>query len=103
MFSWMGEALNTLTVSTIANFDHFRAKTHILHTKALLSCFLVMFLYPNPGKKVGNDMLKYILDFKIGFSWMGDALPVPTIAKFDHFERPKHTFYTQKHCYHDFW
>ena len=45
-----------------------------------------MFLYPNPGKKVGSDMLKYFFDFKIGFYWMGDALTVPTIANFDHFK-----------------
>ena len=60
----------------------FGSKTHILHTGALFSYFLVMFLYPYLGKKLTGTCLNTFLNIKVGFSWIGDALTAPRIANF---------------------
>ena len=44
------------------------------------------FFIAQPQKKVDWYLFKYFLDIKVGFSWMGDALRVPTMAHFDHFK-----------------
>ena len=79
-FSLMDEAL---TVPIIANFDHFKDQnTRFAHWSTVIMIFGDVFI-GQPRQKVVRDLLKY---FKVGFSWMGEALTVPTIANFDHFK-----------------
>ena len=77
---------DTLTVPIIAIFDHFKGQnTHFILCSTVFTISGNVFI-PYPRQKVGSDMFKYFLGIKIGFSWMGDALTLTTIANFDHFK-----------------
>ena len=78
--------VEALTVPTIANFDHFKGQNkHFAHWSIVIMIFGDVFI-AQPRQKVDRDLLKNFLDFKIGISWIGEALTVPSIANFDHFK-----------------
>ena len=80
-FSWIGDAL---TVPTVAHFDHIKDQnTLFAHWSTVIMISDDTFI-AQPRQKVDRDLLKYFLDFKVGFSWMGEALTVPSIANFNH-------------------
>ena len=73
-------------VPTIANFVHFKDQnTHFAPWSNIIILSGYVFI-PYHQQKVGRGLSKHFLDFKIGFSWIGEALIVPTIANFDHFK-----------------
>ena len=60
----MGDAL---TVTTVANSDHFKDQnTHFAHWSTVLM-LSGDILYSLTKEKVDKDLLKYILDLKVGF------------------------------------
>ena len=75
-----------LTVQTIANFALFKGQNIHFAPKNTVSMFSGDVCIPLPQQKVDRDSCEYFLDIKVGFSWMGDARTVPTIANFDHFK-----------------
>ena len=78
----MSEAL---TMPTQANFDHLKGQnTHF----ALWSTVFMLSgdVFTLTSAKSWQGLVEILFDIQIVFSWMGDALTMPTIAIFNHFK-----------------